>query len=402
MNISGIKYWLSAVCLTSMLGCSGSGEAVFRINEPTSKLMDLGKSAVETALLEDFGTPHKLVAWQKMPVNYGEAEAVVEGLEGTVTKEAGWNLKHGRNLYMKHCLHCHGVSGDGAGPTAQYLNPRPRDYRNGVFKFTSTISGVKASREDLVRTLNEGIPGTSMPSFRLLKKHELDAIVEYVRWLAMRGEYERLLTAELANDYSMDAFRDRTSSGEKREAVITELKEIVQGSKEGEVPFKGTRIEVADRLAEMWNAAEEESNLVIPAVARTPTSHESIDRGRALYASAKAKCTDCHGLGGKGDGPQTITYQPKPGGAQKYETRGLFDDWMNELKPRNLTLGQYRGGRRPVDLYRRIYAGIKGTPMPGASSSLKPEEIWDIVNYVLDVPYQRQTPETKVLQAEAH
>jgi len=65
-------------------------------------------------------------------------------------------------------------------------------------------------------------------------------------------------------------------------------------------------------------------------------------------------------------------------------------------------LGQYRGGRRPVDLYRRIYAGIKGTPMPGASSSLKPEEIWDIVNYVLDVPYQKQTPETKVLQAEAH
>jgi len=398
VRISGMKYWIPLACLASMIGCTGSGEAVFKLNLPTEQLMDYGRDAVKEALEEDFGTPHKLIAWQKLPVKYGEAEAVVEGLDSSVTKEAGWNLKHGRNLYMKHCLHCHGVSGDGAGPTAPYLNPRPRDYRNGVFKFTSTISGIKASRADLHRTLDEGIPGTSMPSFKLLKQHELEAIVEYVRWLAMRGEYEKLLTAELANDYSLAAYRDRTGNGEKGDDVKKELKELVQGA---EAPFKATRTEVADRLAEMWNAAEEESNLVTPAVARTPSSPESIARGRALYASAKAKCTDCHGMGGKGDGPQTITYQPKPGGAQKYETRGLYDDWMNELKPRNLTLGQYRGGRRPVDLYRRIYAGIKGTPMPGASSSLKPEEIWDIVNYVLDVPYQKQTPETKVLQAEA-
>lgn len=397
-----MKYWIPVACLVSMIGCTGNGEAVFKLNEPTSKLMDLGKEAVSTALLEDFGTPHQLVAWQKMPVNYGEADATVEGLDPSVTKEAGWNLKHGRNLYMKHCLHCHGVSGDGAGPTAQYLNPRPRDYRQGVFKFTSTISGIKATRDDLMRTLDEGIPGTSMPSFKLLKNHELTAIVEYVRWLSMRGEYEKLLTAELANDFSMQAYKDRTASGEKGQDVINELKELVKGPKDGEAPFKQTRVEVADRLAEMWQAAEEESNLVVPAIARTASSAESISRGRALFASPKAKCTDCHGLGGKGDGPQTLTYQPKPGGTQKYETRGLYDDWMHELKPRNLTLGQYRGGRRPVDLYRRIYAGIKGTPMPGASSSLKPEEIWDIVNYVLDVPYEQQTPEVKVLQAEAH
>lgn len=402
-----MKYWIPIACLASTIGCMGSGEAVFKLNEPTNQLMDLGKEAVVTALTEDFGTPHRLVAWQKMPVNYGEAAATVDGLDAAVTKEPGWNLKHGRNLYMKHCLHCHGVSGDGAGPTSVYLNPRPRDYRQGVFKFTSTISGIKASRADLHRTLDEGIPGTSMPSFKLLKKHELVAIVEYVRWLAMRGEYEKLLAAELANDFSLKAYDDRKAGGEKGDDIIKELKELVKGPlvkdpKEGEAPFNTTRGEVADRLAEMWNAAEEESNLVTPAVARTASSPESIARGRALYASAKAKCTDCHGLGGKGDGPQTITYQPKPGGTRKYETRGLYDDWKEELKPRNLTLGQYRGGRRPVDLYRRIYAGIKGTPMPGASSSLKPEEIWDIVNYVLDVPYQRQTPETKVLQAEAH
>ncbi len=46
----------------------------------------------------------------------------------------------GYALYRRHCLHCHGVSGAGDGPTAPFLYPRPRDYRKGLFKFTSTPS----------------------------------------------------------------------------------------------------------------------------------------------------------------------------------------------------------------------------------------------------------------------
>ena len=47
----------------------------------------------------------------------------------------------GYAIYRKNCLHCHGVSGAGDGPTAPFLYPIPRDYRKGIFKFTSTISG---------------------------------------------------------------------------------------------------------------------------------------------------------------------------------------------------------------------------------------------------------------------
>src|SRR5437870_1067986 len=28
-----------------------------------------------------------------------------------------------RGLYREHCAHCHGISGDGVGPTAAFLNP---------------------------------------------------------------------------------------------------------------------------------------------------------------------------------------------------------------------------------------------------------------------------------------
>ncbi len=74
----------------------------------------------------------------------------------------GQVLVRGRMLYAEHCLHCHGITGDGAGPTAQYLNPRPRDYRKGLFKFTVTQASERASRADLSRVIENGIPGTTV------------------------------------------------------------------------------------------------------------------------------------------------------------------------------------------------------------------------------------------------
>ena len=61
--------------------------------------------------------------------------------------------KHGRarGLYREHCAHCHGVTGDGMGPTAAFLNPYPRDYRLGLFKFKSTPVGVKPTHEQFQR-----------------------------------------------------------------------------------------------------------------------------------------------------------------------------------------------------------------------------------------------------------
>jgi mono/diheme cytochrome c family protein len=93
-------------------------------------------------------------------------------------------LKHGRMLYAEHCQHCHGVSGDGNGPTARYLNPLPRDYRSAIFKFTSTQTPRRAQRGDLAHIIEEGIPGTYMPSFKLLLPEESTALVEYVLWLS--------------------------------------------------------------------------------------------------------------------------------------------------------------------------------------------------------------------------
>jgi len=71
--------------------------------------------------------------------------------------------------------------------------------------------------------------------------------------------------------------------------------------------------------------------------------------------------------------------------------------------PRNLRQGIYRGGRRRLDIFWRIYAGIPGTPMPatgsatpGAKPTLTDAEIWNIVDYVLSLPYE---PPSRPLRA---
>lgn len=394
----------------SLAGCNAP-EAKFVYSKETESLIREARRPVTKALDDHFGTPHKLVGWEKLPIDYGKAEPTVPGHE-----TAGWQLLAGRNLYMRHCLHCHGVSGDGNGPTAPYLNPPPRDYRRGEFKFTSTIGTAKARRDDIALILKNGIPGTSMPSFALLKPEEQTALVEYVRFLAMRGEFEKRLVAELSSDYSEKAVADRIKNNEKRSEIVDALEKFVTGTKEEPAEFPNTINDVSENLAADWAAAEDEANLVVPKHPRQlpAADPQSIARGRALYMSEKLKCYSCHGLAAKGDGSGTVDYWPIPNSSpeKKFADRGLHDNWGNPIKPRNLTLGQYRGGRRPIDLYRRIFAGIKGTQMAGFATALRDDKdeqgnalteeqiaerldrhIWDIVNYVLDVPHQKQTIE---------
>jgi mono/diheme cytochrome c family protein len=465
----------SVAAVLALSGCSESNPPRFVLGDSTAKLYRPAQRAVETELVKDFGEPNRIVVWQKLPVDFGSFDGVVEetaqnfsdpvkvkltrkadskipmasddlrgaGLvwtSGSNSDATAWDpkgrevpldyevshydpetsklsvrvtpaiagekgkldppkagdkftvlgpmLQQGHKLYMTHCEHCHGVSGDGKGPTAGYFDIKPRDYRLGRFKFTSTKSNDRATRDDLVRTIKQGIPGTYMPSFLLFKDEEVGPIVEYIRWLAMRGEFEEKSDAEFASgQYGAEDVSQRQKAGETREAIETALADYI--SKE----YPGVAEDLGERIGASWTAAEQPDALVTPKIARTPDTAESRERGRKLFHSDTAKCAQCHGPAGKGDGPQTEDYQLITGTNKKRSVPGLFDDWGNPIKPRDLTSGIYRGGRRPLDVYRRIYSGIKGTPMPPFGTALKDEEIWDIVNYAMSLPYGTATPE---------
>ena len=110
----------------------------------------------------------------------------------------------------------------------------------------------------------------------------------------------------------------------------------------------------------------------------------SVEKGRDLFVE---HCASCHGPGGRGDGPTAAT---------------LEDDAGFPIRPRDLTSGVLKGSPRPEDLYRRIVAGIPGTPMPRASLE-DPGDGWHLVHFVLSLSSERlrERAEMKRFRIEA-
>jgi mono/diheme cytochrome c family protein len=294
--------------------------------------------------------------------------------------KSGHQIAGGYGLYRRHCLHCHGVSGAGDGPTAAFLYPIPRDYRKGLFKFTSTPNGARPHRDDLVRTIREGLHGTSMPAFEaLMSEDEIAQVVDYVVFLSIRGETELSLIDEAAITDEND---------------INALSDDIVG-------------ESADGVINKWKVAQ--GQMVNPGIPRTPSTRESVERGRQLYlgkTKEKLECAGCHGALALGDGPSFVgqdvfnhvVFGGDPStrgerlGALDAKTKELWgqklDEWGNPLRPANLNRGVYKGGRRPIDIYWRIAKGITGAQMPAHYPTIDHTQIWDLVNFVLALPYE--------------
>ena len=88
----------------------------------------------------------------------------------------------GRHVYERNCQVCHGRWGDGRGEMARGMQPRPRRFTAGVFKFRSTPSGFLPTDADLERTIRGGLAGSSMPVFgAVLSVGEIAAVIDYLK-----------------------------------------------------------------------------------------------------------------------------------------------------------------------------------------------------------------------------
>lgn len=86
-------------------------------------------------------------------------------------------LERGRVVYAQNCATCHGVDGKGDGPGAKGLNPAPRNFTQS----TAWKNGPR--REDIYRTLEEGVKGSSMLAYTYLSKRDRMALVHVVQGL---------------------------------------------------------------------------------------------------------------------------------------------------------------------------------------------------------------------------
>ncbi len=397
------KGWAAGLMLLASGWITGCGEptATFSLNSVYLRKQEIDQqneaslpqaqvTTVVNAVTALFGTPDE-------PYMPPGVEGISDVLDMKRIKTAAGRVNSdqygtGEGLYRQHCVHCHGITGNGRGPTATFLNPYPRDFTKGTFKFDSTPIGVKPTDDDLRHILMEGIPGTAMPSFALLDEGEITALVDYVKYLSIRGEVERRLIEQMAGDYDPEdpaAYEAIEKEFLGREFLVDEvLTEVVaswNSAKESvtEVPERATKY---DRYSPEFDAAELKA---------------SEERGRKLYYTTTANCFSCHGPSQLGDGQvndydnwskEFFDWTKKSDEAYstrlaEFESHGGLPP--RNIIPRNLREGIYRGGRRPIDIFWRVHNGIDGTPMPAANKvALSNEDIWDIVNYVLSLPYE--------------
>jgi cytochrome c oxidase cbb3-type subunit 2 len=110
-------------------------------------------------------------------------EKRIERLEQEFGKAKGREeLTLGREIYKAACMTCHGINGDGRAPSAKWLDPKPRDFTKGLFKWRSTPYGALPTDDDLERVVREGVSGTDMVPFgAILSKKNRMAVVQYVK-----------------------------------------------------------------------------------------------------------------------------------------------------------------------------------------------------------------------------
>ncbi len=98
-------------------------------------------------------------------------------------------LEYGRQIYATHCAACHGDTGDGNGPLASMIAPRPRDLTSGIFKYRTT-RGPIPNDHDIMQTIKMGIPGTAMPGWNMLGLTEWKALLAHIKTLSPRLDNE--------------------------------------------------------------------------------------------------------------------------------------------------------------------------------------------------------------------
>lgn len=334
ISVLAIACWLT--------GCSAPVELHYSKRDDLKQLPQKHQQQIQQGLEEYFGTARFPKYLAVAPVEQQSENAEKPKL---IDKEDQRHLLQGQQVYLQQCAGCHGVTGDGGGPAAKFLDPPPRDYRLGKFKFTSTPRGVKPRHADLERIIRRGAKGTSMPAFRWMANDDLEAVIDYVMMLSSRGELEYRL--------GQVAQGDLTEDDDLVPALVAEQAQGIAGS---------------------WDGAE--AQIVRPLTREITSTPETIAAGAKAFV--QLNCYKCHGRDGQGNKAFNVGK----------------DDWGRTVFAADLTTGTLHGGGRPIDIYRRIYSGINATPMPsfaqpdsakGETAEQRSDTIWHLTHFITAV-----------------
>ncbi len=265
---------------------------------------------------------------------YGGGVTVAERWP-SVAPEVVAHTPDGAALYTQNCATCHGERGDGNGVTI--LEPRARYFGFDKYKFATTTNAIP-SDADLLGLLKRGLPGSAMPAFPQLADDDLVAIIDHIRFLTRKGQFE--------------AIRKKADKDEEDFYPAEAIQRVVKNSTPG-------------------------TPLTIPTSFPTPTE-ASLAHGKKVF---QLTCATCHGPEGRGDGPQVATMKNEDG---------------TPNKPRDLTRGLFKGGAEPQHLYARIMLGIPGTPMPASNAALKQDDVFDLIGFIYSLSKDNKPEATTI------
>ncbi len=260
---------------------------------------------------------HSLIAYvQQLGMSRGKWRELfqpeqVEGSRIALPRSDAW-IAYGKQVYERRCIACHGVKGDGNGTAATFLyRQRPRNFTLGEFKFRLT-KGPLPTDADLLRTITRGVRGTAMPAWFELPLDDRLAVIQYIKYV-------------LAVDRS-------------------------------------------DPQTPDFYFVDEPPGPPLQIGAPPPPTPALLAHGRQIWQ--QAKCWECHGKSGAGDGEKAA---------------GLKDDWGFPIRPANLARGQFKSGPMVTDIFRTVSTGLTGTPMPSFRDAFPEPDRWALAYYVLSL-----------------
>lgn len=264
--------------------------------------------------------------WDPSRLSYGEGPT-----------QSDEKLRRGREAYALYCAGCHGEQGDGAGPAAAFLSPKPRDFRKARIKFASVPSGTLPRDEDLHRIITNGLTGTSMPKWELLPEDDRAGIIAYIKTFSDAWKATPGIPIPIKKDPFRKSPEDGVAAGERvyhglaacsscHPAYVTKPA-IVEHMKAFDIPYAGFR-------DDMYKSVEKES------------------------------------------------------------------EWGEPIRPPDFLVDPVKAGATRDDLVRVIAAGVGGTAMPSWGTSLSNDQLWGLAYYVESLVAKRGTPEAAALRSE--
>jgi mono/diheme cytochrome c family protein len=265
------------------------------------------------------------------PLDWGPDQLALGNTSAVVAQ-----LRSGREVYANYCVGCHGEKGDGEGPAARFLDPKPRDFRLGRIKFAAVSSGEAPREEDYLRILQHGLAGTAMPSFELLPEREKLAVVAYVK-----------------------SFYDGWDEDGEGGAISV-----------GKDPFVGEE-----------DAGREEGRKVYNGLANCWSCHPAYDLREDILNVNEG------------------TDLPPPDLRPNLYVPEIKDSqWGAPIMPPDFLFDRMKNGIEIEDLARVIASGVGGTAMPTWAGALEPEQIWGLAYYVQSIALLRGTPAARELR----